>query len=192
MIINRAKRWLVITPPRTGSHSLNRLLSTETFGGTVTKHNGQDHHESDVPEWAAGFRAFILVRNPYARASSLFRWGLENHLAYVETGPIPCFSRFVREAMIGRSWPEFFYRTISSYSSAQTIPLRLERLGRDLQSLEPRGQYHVTHENRDVQGIPWHRSYQDDPAARELVVEWASDDFERFGYPVTPAWSGST
>jgi len=65
MIISDKHRYVYIGIPRNGSKSMNHWLS-EYFDGR--NHGG--HHDYDVPEEAAGYLVFTIVRNPYDRRTS--------------------------------------------------------------------------------------------------------------------------
>ena len=65
MIISDIHKYAYIGIPRTGSKSMNHWL-IEHFGG---KWYG-GHHEYEVPEEAADYLVFTIVRNPYDRHAS--------------------------------------------------------------------------------------------------------------------------
>jgi len=65
MIISAEHRYVYIGIPRTGSKSMNHWLC-EYFEGQ--NHGG--HHDYGVPEGAADYSIFTIVRNPYDRATS--------------------------------------------------------------------------------------------------------------------------
>lgn len=65
MIISETHKYVYIGIPRTGSKSMNHWLM-EHFDGKW--HGG--HHDTDVPEEAAKYLVFTIVRNPYERAAS--------------------------------------------------------------------------------------------------------------------------
>jgi len=65
MIISETYRYVYLGIPRTGSKSMNHWL-IEYFDGKW--HGG--HHDTHVPEEAAGYLVFTIVRNPYERAAS--------------------------------------------------------------------------------------------------------------------------
>jgi hypothetical protein len=65
MIISYTHRYVYIGIPRTASKSMNHWLC-EWFDG---RFHGE-HHDYVVPEEAAGYLVFTIVRNPYDRATS--------------------------------------------------------------------------------------------------------------------------
>ena len=65
MIISHSHKYVYIGIPRTGSKSMNHWLR-EYFDGRW--YGG--HHDYNVPEEAAGYFIFTVVRNPYDRATS--------------------------------------------------------------------------------------------------------------------------
>ncbi len=182
MIIHSEKRWVVITPPKTGSTTANLLLRSPAFGGRLSwDSSGWDHHNSEVPGWASDFRRFITVRDPFARASSLYRWHLREHRVYGHPEPARPFSGFISRCLAGEMHG-IFSRLMTDYASDAT-PIRLERLHDDVRTLEPDGAFNVPHENRDAGALHWSDAYRDDPDARDVVARWAAPDFERFEYP---------
>ena len=74
MIISDTHRYVYIGIPRTGSKSMNHWL-IEHFNGRW--HGG--HHDYAVPEEAADYLVFAIVRNPYDRA-------LSSHFCQYHTG----------------------------------------------------------------------------------------------------------
>jgi len=77
MIISDKYRYVYIGIPRTGSKSMNHWL-VEYFDGRW--HGG--HHDYDIPEEAANYLVFTIVRNPYDRATS-------SHLAVTWDDEVP-------------------------------------------------------------------------------------------------------
>ena len=65
MIISQTHKYVYIGIPRTGSKSMNHWLR-EYFDGRW--YGG--HHDYTVPEEAAGYFIFTVVRNPYDRRAS--------------------------------------------------------------------------------------------------------------------------
>lgn len=65
MIISDRYRYVYIGIPRTGSKSMNHWLC-EHFDGR----NCGGHHDYRVPDEAAGYTIFTIVRNPYDREVS--------------------------------------------------------------------------------------------------------------------------
>ena len=65
MIISDTHKYVYIGIPRTGSKSMNHWL-VENFDGRW--YGG--HHDYTVPEEAAGYLVFTIVRNPYELAAS--------------------------------------------------------------------------------------------------------------------------
>ncbi len=65
MIYSHKYGYVYIGIPRTGSKSMNHWLC-EHFEGE----NCGSHHDYNVPEWAADYLVFTVVRNPYDRTTS--------------------------------------------------------------------------------------------------------------------------
>lgn len=65
MIISHTHKYVYVGIPRTGSKSMNHWLC-EYFEGQ----NHAGHHDYEVPEKAADYLKFTIVRNPYDRTTS--------------------------------------------------------------------------------------------------------------------------
>lgn len=178
LIINAKKRWVVITPSKTGSTSLNRLLISRQFGGTL--HMDRWHHDVEIPEWADECRVYLAVRNPYARASSLYRHQWRD--SYTPE-PISPFCEFIERCLMNRACGEYYWQTITDWWPHDTPPIRLEHWAEDLNLLEPDGPYVIPAENIDPKFEHWSEVYDREPGAASMVHSWARLDFEQFGYP---------
>ena len=81
MIILEDKEAVILTPPRTGSLMLHRLLCRRKNSYWVCSndpHGFQNRHSTDIPmEWKT-YKRFIVVRNPWQRLLGLYeehnRW----------------------------------------------------------------------------------------------------------------------
>lgn len=177
MIINTAKRWIVITPSKTGSTTLNRLLLSRQFGGEL--HIERWHHNITVPEWAADFTVYLSIRNPFARASSLYRHQWRDSYT---SEPIAPFCEFIEHCLMNRACGEYYWQTLMEWWPHDAIPIRLEHWAEDLTMLEPDGPYVIPTENIDPKLEHWSEVYDREPAAASMVHSWARLDFEQFGY----------
>jgi hypothetical protein len=168
MIIHREKRWLVVTPPRCGSHTLNLLLTRPQFGGEIHTIGETGHHNTEPPAYGMGCTRYLLVRNPFARAVSLWRYWSDG----------PSFEEFAKLLAAGSlGW---FYRPLSDYGEG--IPIRLEHLAEDLASLGPSGPYITPHETPSHTLEPWQLTYDREPDAASCVRSWAAGDLEWLKY----------
>ncbi len=182
MLIHYQKRWVVITPPKTGSNSLNRLLTTPQFGG-LPYFQGW-HHNTEQPAEAADYQVYLSVRDPYARASSFYRFHLRDPWIREPWTP---FSRFVQAVLLDRAASEFYWRSLTEWRPEPCHVIRLEHLAQDLEQLQPAGRYLIPLENADPGLEHWQAAYDRDPDAWPLVAEWARADCERFNY----VWSAA-
>jgi hypothetical protein len=179
VLIHRERRYVVITPPKTGSNSLIRLLAHPQFGASL--YHDHWHHNTAVPADCAGFRVYLSVRHPMARAVSLYR-----HLARDEWGnePVHPFPEFCRRILLGREGDPFFWRPLGEWAEGLELAgvIRIEHAREDLAALEPSGSYVLPHDNQDPALRPPEWYYDQHPEALDLVAEWAAADMERFGY----------
>lgn len=157
-----------MTPPRCGSHTANLLFTRPQFGGEVHTHGERGHHNTEPPAYGLGCREYLLVRNPYARAVSLWRWH----------GDVPRFEDFAR--MLAAGSLGWFYSPLSAYGDGE--PIRLEHLDDDATKLGPSGPYIVPHEHPSPTLEPWRIAYDREPVAAESVAAWAASDLERLSY----------
>lgn len=163
MIIHRAGRWLVVTPPKTGSNTMMRILTGPGFGGVVVR-GEDDHHDTAIPRHAAGCRVYLSVRDPFARASSLYRW---EHMGLPHASRLMSFVDFCGRVLLDHDGHYKHWRTIDDWYPGPAIPIHVEA---------------VEDVRENVQGEPWRAAYDREPGAWPLVARWAARDCRRFGY----------
>ena len=74
MIVCPRYRFVYLGPPKTASTSLHHWLSQAAFCATRWSPAGRtDQHDAQIPAEAGDFFTFASIRNPYARAVSLWR-----------------------------------------------------------------------------------------------------------------------
>ena len=176
MLIDEAAGWAIITPPKTGSTSLRQHFSDRYSGA---------QHDMDLPQSFRG-HVYVTVRNPYARAVSLWQHRLWDRAK--EAGlPSPdqlvertSFLDFLEELP---SLSSFFF-PISWWIRKLPQPYALLRLETIEQSLRRIGLL------LDDQVLPTlnktkHGQVADYYAADEArwrVVQYFVEDFNRFQY----------
>jgi hypothetical protein len=185
MIINHKARWVFVLPPKTGSTTLSALLQSQAFQGVryTTGHPRViDQHWPWPPPEADGYKIFLSVRHPVARAVSQFRHYRWNHgtghpaarsfAAWVERLPEP-------KLMPHPNWSFTCWRWLPDVLRPRLAGVvRCERLRDDLESLG------LTHARFDVPRLrPGEGPV---PALSEDVVakirQWGQEDLKRFGY----------
>jgi hypothetical protein len=187
VVIDEEGRWAYLAPPKTGSTSLTRMLAAPPFRGVYSGHQ----HDMDVPAGSRDFLTFASVRNPYARAVSLWmhrRWAVavEQGVAYpLLAKDCPDFGQFLDWHADGAGGDVFYAYTISDWLRHArvdaVVPLEdvdaaVARLGLTA------GPFAVPVLN-STKHRPWPEFYDNGRAAR--VAAWAEEDFERFGYDPT-------
>lgn len=65
MVISNKRKYLFISTPKTGTHSMYKLLTTELDGERYGK-----YHEREVPNKCKDYFKFTTCRNPYDRLVS--------------------------------------------------------------------------------------------------------------------------
>jgi hypothetical protein len=184
VLIHRERRYVVVTPPKTGSCTLNRLLIRPPFGAFLSFDYW--HHNTAIPSDCDGFRVYLSVRHPLARAASLYR-----HLARDEWGnaAVHPFAEFCRRVLLTTPHDVFFGRTLCEWADSLNRPIagviRLEHVREDLAQIEPDGPFVVPWENADPALRPASFWFAGDPNALPLALQWGRDDLERFGYVPT-------
>ena len=183
MVVCEPGRWLFVSVPKCGTNTLYQVL-LDRFDAARVK---PGFHRNQVPPAFADYYTWAVVRNPYARAVSL--WWRTRHdptaRRILSEGPAE-LPAFIRWLMTG---PEAAAkRSLDLSMSAWLQPVRLDRFCR-LENL-----------SAELSGLPfWDGRSVDLPRlnvgadrtgwrdymtldAVAAIQEWAGDDFERFGY----------
>ncbi len=189
MIVHHEGRWIYLGIPKTASTTLHRFLPR--YGGVA---HG-DQHETAIPEAWRDYRVFVSVMNPFRRATALWRmwgkdvakgaWWTEGYRPEIVTE----FRAFVDTFFLDPAEPD--RRPVTEWSMCRWLEhaelpaepeiLYAERLSSELLRagiLERRQDVPVQNKSGNA---TWWKSYDD--ALERDVVEWAKEDFERFGYP---------
>lgn len=214
MIVSHRHRYVFVHIPKTGGTSLTLalearvgrddiILSDTPKGrnrrkrvaglpsrGRLWKHSTLADIEGLVdPTILADYRAFTLVRNPWARAVSYHRWlrGQGFDHPSVRLAKALEFHDFLRDPLTQRQLavPARHYLTAST-GEVRGLYLRLEHLDADLPALESHLGFALRplpHENRSGHG-DWRAAYDDEGAA--LLARLAAEDIARFGYRFDP------
>ena len=184
MIILPKLRRVIVTPPRCGSTTLRAMLvAGKRPHGYLVLDPVKELHTPFIPQLAAAFRVSLLVRDPYARAASLWK----RMCQFQDKSPE--FSAYAADLAAGKIDRWFIGWTCADYEDAircagqPATPRRpdhtihLERLAEDLRRIgidQP-----VEHKNA-TDPIPLDKVYTG--AARDHIQQWAARDFERYGY----------
>ena len=134
MIISGKHNYVNIGIPKTASVSMRKWLLRHCAGRDAGAHHGWDwpkYAHSDNP------LVFAVVRNPYARCYSLWKW--ETHTALsggIQIEPACPFDRFL-EMLIAHNREPHIYMNQADYIEAGNITClpRLENLRQELKQL---------------------------------------------------------
>ncbi len=190
MIISHALKYVYIGIPRTGSKSMNRWLldyyQGEWYG---------EHHGWKVPDEARDYTRFTIVRNPYEREISAWYfvpWGAEtvsppppaNQFAELFRGTIALRDGNVR--IESHETPEVRMNQFHFVrKSGVSLVLHFEHLPHCLKDLPFVDKNHVPpFPHKEERGVRPPGTFFDhfNADAEKAVWEYASDDFEAFGY----------
>ena len=189
MIINHKSGWIFILPPKTGSTSLYELLQSRPFGGRHHLNNDPrfiNAHWPWPPLGTEGYKIFLSVRHPVARAMSQYRHYVRHHghghpaarsfAAWVERLAEP-------RQMPHRRWSFTCWRWLPDLVRPRLAGVvRCERMKEDLLALGiARSRFQVPH--RNVGRGP--RPELTEDIVRRLL-DWGRDDLKRFGYGRPP------
>lgn len=176
--------WRYLGPPKTGTTSIHARLAEPDVGGI--HYDGQNQHGMERLD---GARIFLSVRNPFARALSLWRHR-RYELGRIKTGrpatPVSAGSYpFILFLLDLPDLAPFFRWPVARWIKYVGRPdelIRLESIGEDLPRLFPQ----IT-----LESIPTLNTTARADAAGELcrdlqceriVREWLKDDFQYGGY----------
>lgn len=186
MIILEKPKAVLLTPPRTGSTTLHEHLPHKkvVYGppGPNTKY--VNHHCTYIPPSFIGYEKYIVVRNPYARAISIYK-----HCMQVGVGTQHTFDQWCAAYLREEN---FFFRPCSWYEDqlcqilggGAIVPepvdgfIQLERLHGDLWD-----KLHVmVRLDKRENVILLDREINYTRATAAVINEWADEDFKRYGY----------
>lgn len=175
MIISSDKTWCMITPPKTASTMLHKLLILEPISASRT----QWQHDQTVP---VGARVIVSTRNPYTRSVSLYRHWLTSHKQREIEYP---FADFMRDILQG-NLTEFFNFTQDrwlKFVKRIDAMVRFEYLHKSLAIAIPQYDWEAVEiPRRNDNKIRLTSDPLENEHHREMIREWASRDFARLGY----------
>ncbi|HUU30909.1 MAG TPA: sulfotransferase family 2 domain-containing protein [Phycisphaerae bacterium] len=206
MIIMHPHQMVFIGTPKAACNAMYAWLERNLDGLR------ESFHRRDVPDEAKDYWRFTVVRNPYARAVSMW-WSLTGQGGAKEypateslrreegDTSLPAFLRWVL-----RRWPEYVCEGLpDGWIGPQVAWLRpaepvgfclhMESLEDELTSMlqwcvekdEPWPSIERLNETRAQYG-PWEKHMTAEVV--ELIDAWAGEDFERFGYERRAGHSG--
>ncbi|HET6442542.1 MAG TPA: hypothetical protein VFH53_09210 [Phycisphaerae bacterium] len=193
MIVSKARKFCFVSTPKCGTNSLYAVLQAAFVG--VRQPPG--FHRNTIPAGARGLFRWTVVRNPFARAVSIWwstvknpknrrvaraellkakgRDDLEAFMEWILEGPAESLARrCLRQNMTDWLRPAEPFQAV----------LHLERLEQEVLELPFWKPVPLPHLNRSDGRPPWRTFITS--RARDLVLAWAGEDFERFGYETAP------
>lgn len=184
MIISYTHSAIFVAVPRTASHSIVQWLESEgpirVFGG---------HHSRAVPSNLVHWFTFTVVRNPYARAVSFWKYvmSLRKGEVFRRCGGRQPFPEFARWLSSERPDDPREWANQSHFLAGLRLDriLRYENLEHDFHALPfvPRSARLPRLATSGLQD--WRPYYEDEKTARR-IRDWAGKDFEKYGYSKDP------
>jgi len=203
MIIGTHHKYVFVSTPKAATHALNRVLFRQ-YGGEfyirmlTGQTTGPMHpfHFNMVPEQYMGWTIFTAVRNPFARAVSLW-WHIKTTepaksifhemLGGDDFGLFAQYLRSFPRGPLTHWWdcciPQAAWLHVNDQRYARV--LRVETLEKDFAKLPfAKTSVHIPMANSRVASRkPWWTYY--DNYSQNAIRAWADEDFSSFGYPDT-------
>ncbi|HUW33967.1 MAG TPA: sulfotransferase family 2 domain-containing protein [Planctomycetota bacterium] len=201
MIISHSHKYVYVSVPKAGTHTMYRLLREKYDGEHLGILEGRKtmspHHMRHIPGGCESYFKFTSVRNPFSRAVSLW-WtitqtnvpGTKYRDTYLPMIGGESFVEFARWNLkwetngSGRIW--FFmpqHRWLETVKRFDAL-LHMEKMLEEFNALrfveKPLEQLAPVMERRHDRA-PWWEHY--DHEAISLVRMWAGPDFKAYGYP---------
>lgn len=200
MIISKKHRYLFISVPKTGTHTMYQLL-TEKFDGE--RHGNYHCHE--VPREALNYFKFCTVRNPYNKLASA--WSFIQNKDAIHRAQVKDLMRKPVTLMNFMEWVVKERSNMLAYAlNGLKIGASLTPTHRYIDQRLPQVRFdaYIQIENADEQFSklpfvrgqvevpkvftmskePYYQKWEDiaSPEVTELANTWAGEDFDRFGY----------
>ncbi|UWR34229.1 sulfotransferase family protein [Sulfitobacter sp. W027] len=209
MIISRGRRYIFVHIPKTGGTSLalalegramkddlmlgdtpkalkrRRRLQGAQAAGRLWKHSTLADVDGLVSaEELGGLFCFTLVRNPWDRVASYYRWLRGQGFAHpaVHLAKAESFAGFLRHPQTQtslRAWPARRYMQDAAGREWCDLYIRLEHFAADAQPLFAHlgFELELLQENVSAQGGADYT-----PELRDIVAQVCAEDIARFGY----------
>ncbi len=169
MIVNDTDKWLYIGISKTGSTSLHQYLTNKPFNGVNPF--PEDQHFACIPFETRSYKIFSVVRNPFTRALSIWRHAVKND------APTLGFLRFLEHKGLSE-----FYQSRQVDFLQYDVNYHLINMEDLYNGIKGLFDYNIP----QVPFLNWTGSESYYPeltdTAKEMIVDYYSSDFERFGY----------
>lgn len=192
MIVMHEHESVFVSVPKCGTKTLYEYLP-RVLGGSRIQSAG--FHGTRIPSRLGNYRVLTCVRNPYDRAVSLWwstcrrasdRYGFRARITS-RGGDPSSFEDFMWMVVEDQPCTAWLGPCMTDHlrGVAVDVVLRLESLADDLATAFPsvREWPELPQNNATcLDRLPTSQYLAENPTARQLVEQWAKEDFGRFGY----------
>jgi hypothetical protein len=193
MVICERQKLLYLAPPKTGSISVVKALTTPEFGGYVFDDRA-NHHNTVWEDRFQDWFIFITARHPYTKAVSFWRFACNQAMSRRNLSNKRSWPNVFKDGLPNLEgflvYPKLQYAFMSVWRTSwhlEEIPRPVDKVvyqetfAQDLKDIPSLTNIEVTKENNGPDSrYPWHHFYT--PQAIEHVKELWEADFEAFGY----------
>jgi len=185
--VGKPTPFLIHIPKTAGTSILTALNQNWRVPVTGT-HFATDHPKFVSYRRGKNLRLFCVVRNPYDRAWSVYKFFHRDKVGSPRGDKI--FRSFVQHMTCEEFWlhpnlDKFIgfmphLRTQSSYLKCDVEVLRFESLAEEWKAFAPNRRRLL--KSQVSPGVPWQEALT--PKVKEVIALRYSEDFERFNYPI--------
>ena len=185
MLISDKNKFVFVAIPKTGTRTIYKILK-ENYKPSFTK----DYY-NHIPKWASKYFRFTVIRNPYARAVSLWyslirKPGVSNGLARAIRGMnlAEFFKFLIKNAENGGTYHPLTLNTQSLYFKSVIrfdAILRTESLEQDFldlpfvnEDIKAKFKNKFPHLNKDVRGFNY-KAYLTNEAIEAINIYYSED-----------------
>ena len=204
MLICDRDKWVYVSVPRTASLTVRSVLAGAY--PLRRRRRGEGEHGQIVPADCKNYHKWAVVRNPYARALSIWLFREARGVAFVaEHASLRGRARYVSlptnvlaparfedwMVWVNEHADQFPPVACCSRYLQQAKPdtvIKTEQLAEGLRDVAPQADSKLPYRGSSAMLLPRvERIRYLTPTAVSLVKRWAQADFELYGYPKEPA-----
>jgi hypothetical protein len=185
MIINHADKIVIITPPKTGSNSIQTVFKDCVLAYGPQINGGLGTHTSRIALTLHDFKYYFLTRHPYERLLSLYGHLTHYHPEYKAL----TFEQFVKQIVLPQkelffsspmsSWLRDFEINYPNFEWIELPLLKSEEILSKYRTFTLPKVHSLSHSSLE-------EAYTDELI--ELASYWAYIDFQKFDYNPDPWW----